>query len=336
MRPSDRSGDRDEYFVALQRALRKASISTPTLVIDRERLNQNIELMKTHLPDKMGYRVVAKSLPALELIKHVCRVANSQRLMTFNLPMLLALSQQMPGADQLLGKPMPIGAAQAYFEKISDSRATRQIQWLIDTPQRLGQYEELARGLKLCLRVNVELDVGLCRGGFLPDRDLAATLQKISESQYLRFSGFMGYEAHVGALPKVLGIRRRACEQAWSTYTQAIDIAQTIVKQDVLSQCTLNAGGSPTYRLYQTTEVVNEVAVGSALVKPTHFDTDLLRIHCPASFIATPIIKQIEPTKMPSILAWFDWVRYIWDPNYRRTVLYMGATGWQTQLTRLG
>ena len=53
----------------------------------------------------------------------------------------------MPEADQLLGKPIPIVAVQRIFERADASSASalqHKIQWLIDTPERLEQYEAFA------------------------------------------------------------------------------------------------------------------------------------------------------------------------------------------------
>ena len=55
---------------------------------------------------------------------------------------------------------------------------------------------------------------------------------------------------------------------------------------------TLNTAGSPTYRLHDGSDAANEVSVGSAMVKPTDFDTPLLADLSPACFIATPVIKE--------------------------------------------
>ena len=70
-KPGDNSGPRDPYFLDVQNALTQANIAAPTLVIDRARLNQNIDTLLEHLPDGMGYRIVAKSLPSLALIDHI-------------------------------------------------------------------------------------------------------------------------------------------------------------------------------------------------------------------------------------------------------------------------
>ena len=166
-KPGDDSGPRDPYFVEMQRALTDAGIASPTLVIDKARLDANIDALMSHLPKGMAYRIVAKSLPSLDLIAHIRQRSGSSRLMTFNQPMLTALSKAMPDADQLLGKPLPVAAARNYFASLGPegAPAAARVQWLIDTPERLRQYRELAAATGHTLRINLELDVGLHRGG---------------------------------------------------------------------------------------------------------------------------------------------------------------------------
>ena len=53
-KPGDKSGPRDPYFLDVQTALMSAGIATPTLVIDRARLNQNVDTLVGHLPEGMG------------------------------------------------------------------------------------------------------------------------------------------------------------------------------------------------------------------------------------------------------------------------------------------
>jgi D-serine deaminase-like pyridoxal phosphate-dependent protein len=325
-KPDDKSGPRDPYFLSIQQALMNAGIATPTLVIDRTRLNANIDALKGHLPEGMGYRIVAKSLPSISLIQHVAQRANTDRLMTFNLPMLVALSNLMPEASQLVGKPLPVQAARNYFEKLPATRsdAADQIQWLIDTPKRLTQYQELAKTLDRTLRLNLELDVGLHRGGFETGADLGAVLKGIKTDPNLEFAGFMGYEPHIPSLPTTLGWRDKALAGAWRTYRTALEQAADVFGSEAVAHITRNAAGSPTYRYYEDTEIANEVSAGSCLVKPTHFDTELLEPHLPASFIATPVIKSIPKTRMPG-LEFADGAARAWDPNYSKTVFIYGG-----------
>ncbi|MFC6198620.1 alanine racemase [Ponticaulis profundi] len=325
-RPEDKSGPRDPYFLKMQTALAEANIATPTLVIDRARLNQNIDTLMSHLPEGMGYRIVAKSLPSLDLIAHIRERTGTNRLMTFNQPMLNALSEAMPEASQLLGKPLPIQAARNYFAGLSPDRsdAADNIQWLIDSPSRLADYEALARAENRVFAINLELDVGLHRGGFEPGAELQGTLETIENAPSLRFAGFMGYEPHLPSLPSALGWRDRAKANAWKLYRACQAQAVDVFGEDHVRNATRNAAGSPTYRYYQDTDLANEVSAGSCLVKPTHFDTELLEPHLPAGFIATPVIKAMDKTRMPG-LEFADGVQKALNPNYSKTVFIYGG-----------
>ncbi|MBI1365571.1 MAG: DSD1 family PLP-dependent enzyme [Alphaproteobacteria bacterium] len=325
-KPRDKSGPRAAYFLTMQKALIDAGIATPTLVIDREKLNANIDVLTKHLPAGMGYRIVAKSLPSSDLIAHIRARSGSDRLMTFNLQMLEELSAKMPEADQLLGKPLPVAAARRYFERLpaANAAAADRVQWLVDTPRRLAQYSALAKTVGRRLRVNVELDVGLHRGGFVAGAALGETLAAIKADPSLTFAGFMGYEPHVPALPKAFGWRERGLHAAWRAYQAALEQAAERFGGETVSSLCRNAAGSPTYRYYETTEIANEISAGSCLVKPTHFDTELLKPHQPAGFIATPVIKAMDKTRMPG-LEFADGVKRAWDPNYQRTIFIYGG-----------
>lgn len=325
-KPGDESGPRDPYFLDLQTALTDAGIATPTLVVDKARLNANIDTLMSHLPAGMAYRIVAKSLPSLDLIAHIRQRTGTDRLMTFNQPMLNALSRDMPDADQLLGKPLPVAAARAYFAALApeEADAAARVQWLIDTPERLRQYQELARATGQVLRINLELDVGLHRGGFEAGDAFRAVLETIRDNPEITLTGLMGYEPHLAALPEALGWRERAKSGAWRRYSEALAQVADVFGADTVAGLTRNAAGSPTYRYYQDTDLANEISAGSCLVKPTHFDTPLLEPHLPASFIATPVIKTMDKTRLPGLEFAADGQR-AWDPNVSRTVFIYGG-----------
>ncbi|MBU2607452.1 MAG: alanine racemase [Alphaproteobacteria bacterium] len=326
MKPGDKSGPRDAYFLDVQKALVAAGIAMPTMVVDRARLNGNIDTLKGFLPPGMGYRIVAKSLPSLGLIDHIRKRTGTDRLMTFNLPMLLEISQAMPEASQLLGKPLPVQAARQYFEQLplEVSGAAENIQWLVDTPERVAQYAALADEFGRDLALNVELDVGLHRGGVVPGEVLGTMLAAILAHPRLRFAGFMGYDPHIPSLPTAMGWRDRAAKGVRKTYADALVQAGDVFGGDVMAGITRNAAGSPTYRTYQDTEIASEVSAGSCLVKPTHFDTELLEPHVPASFIATPVIKSLPVTHMPG-LEFADRATRAWNPNASKTVFIYGG-----------
>lgn len=284
----------------MRRALHAAGQTQPVVVLDQPRLLANLDRLAGELPSGMAVRLVAKSLPSADLLRLCCERLGTRRLMTFNLPMLVAIARQLPQADQLLGKPFPVAAAAAFLDDPAGRDAT--VHWLIDTPQRLHQYTELAQAQGRPLNLALELDVGLHRGGFAPGEALRHALQHIRDTPALRLTAVMGYEAHVAKVPTVLGWRRRAFARSQAQYRAALEQMAAVLgpQRDTLIR---NAAGSPTFRLYSDLSVANELAMGSVLVKPTDFDTDLLGGYAPAAYIATPMLKRMQPVRTPVLEA---------------------------------
>ena len=316
-RKSDQGGAPDAYFVALSGALRKAGIAHPVLVIDQRKLDHNIASARATLTRSgLPLRIVVKSLPAAGLVDHVARGMATNRFMVFNGAMLETMAAR-PGADLLLGKPLP---AMQYAECVGQAGAVTaaRVQWLIDTPARLKQYAEIAAAKHIPLRANLEIDVGLHRGG-LPDGtalaevvDLARTLPQVS------ISGLMGYDAHV---PK-MGDPDEAYAASQKQYRAAIGVLREKLGVDPAT-LTLNGAGSPTYARHAQRTAANEVSVGSAFVKPADFDVDTLTRHVPASFIATPVLKA-KRMELPGN-EWLTGPLTFMDPNAARAFFIHGG-----------
>lgn len=336
-KPTAKRGEHDAYFHTLQNALKRAGLMRPTLVVDKARLEHNIERLKNHLPANKAYRIVAKSLPSLGLIELIRAATGTNRLMSFHQPFLNTIGAHVSDAQVLLGKPMPVEAAQTFFASHRNSafNPATQIEWLVDTPQRLQEYAELARarqgeGLGP-LQVNLELDVGLHRGGLRTTQDVAEVIKMIQAEPALRFSGYMGYEAHASKMPGLLGGPRKAIDQAMAYYADCVATARELYgeafRPDAL---TLNAGGSSTYQLYGESEPCNELAMGSGLVMPTDFDKPTLADHVPACFIATPVLKKLERTDLPGLESMTGLLR-AWDPN-TALAFYLYGGYWHADL----
>ena len=295
---------RAAYFTKLQKALAAADLAEPVLLLDRQRLDKNIKQLKRMLPKNMAYRIVAKSLPSASLLKHIADKADTNRLMSFNRVMSEQVLAAMPKADQLLGKPLPVAAAAALFDglaAVKGKQAARQMQWLVDTPTRLKEYEALAAKLKLKLRVNLEIDVGLHRGGMMPGSDLEAALARLAKSKNLSLAGYLGYEPHLSKIPNIGGWRRRAKQGTAQAYGAALAQGRSHFTAAHIESMVRNMAGSPTFGLYQDTALANELAAGSALVKPSDFDMPMLKDFVPAAFIATPALKVSQEVRPPAL-----------------------------------
>ena len=316
-RKSDRGGAHDAYFLALSAALRRAGIAHPVLIVDQARLDRNIAAARATLkPSGLPLRVVVKSLPAPGLVDHVAHGMATNRFMVFNGAMLEVMAAR-PEADLLLGKPLPAAQYAAFVDKAGAEAAGR-IQWLIDTPARLRQYAGIAAARNARLRANMEIDIGLHRGGFTDGKTLAEAIDLARGLPHVTVSGLMGYDAHV---PK-MGDPDAAYAASQAQYRSAIGVLREKLGVDP-GTLTLNGAGSPTYARHAQGTSANEVSVGSAFVKPADFDFDSLARHVPASFIATPVIKTGRMALPGS--EWMTAPLTFMDPNAARAFFIYGG-----------
>ncbi len=324
LRPKEGGADHSPYFQDIGNALDKSLQAKPTLVVDRSRLLTNVRTLVSHMEGRFDYRIVAKSLPSLSLLGTVMEASGSDRLMLFHQPFINQVTTRFPQSDILLGKPMPVTAAGNFYRQFDggEFRPHRQLRWLLDTPQRVAQYNELARSLGQDMLICIELDVGLHRGGVTSDEQLLAMLDLVNQSQHLNFCGFMGYEPHVVKMP--VGSPASYRDRAVAVYQHYVDLAKAHLGARWPEDAVLNAGGSPTYQMYNEGQYpFNELAAGSCLVKPTDFDLPTLADHEAASYIATPVLKSLDTLEIPGID--LGAVQSMWDPNRARTFFTYGG-----------
>ncbi|XLZ69043.1 alanine racemase [Massilia sp. SR12] len=327
LRPRDKGAPHAEYFARASQALRTAGIATPTMVIDKDRLLANARQVMSNVNGRLPLRLVAKSLPCLPMLDLLMQTMQTRRLMVFNLPYLQQLAAQRGDVDLLLGKPLPVAAAAEFYRSFRGGQFQpgQQLQWLVDSPQRLAQYRDLARAQQLDMRMSLEIDVGLHRGGVDSAQMLQEMLTILKAEPRLHWSGMMGYDAHVSKLP-LASMREKAQADAKSIYQEYAGLAtRTMQQAGTASALVFNAGGSPTYRMHDGSGAANEIALGSALVKPSDFETEALHDLSAAAFIATPVLKAERRFQMPRGVEALGDAARAWDVNQERVYFVYGG-----------
>lgn len=315
-RPSDNGAPHDAYFSSLNELLKRDGPGRPVLLLDIDRVDHNIDVLARSVGPEKTWRVVVKSLPSVELLRHTMERAGSRALMVFHQPFLNTVAEAFPDSDALLGKPMPVRAARTFYSRLGGGAfdPARQVQWLIDSPERLAEYQALARELGVHLRINVEIDVGLHRGGIEAPEVLDGMLTTIAgDPEHLSLSGFMGYEPHLTGLGA--GLDHPAVAGVLDRYRGFIERARSAGYRP--EDLTLNGAGSHTLRIYERDRTMNDLAAGSGVVKPTDFDTLHLTDNLPAAFIAAPVLKTYDRLYAPGD-PWQADLLSRWDPNFRR------------------
>ena len=325
----DRGAPHASPFSELNDELRRRGPGKPVLLLDMDALDANVEVVKRRVPAGLAVRVVAKSLASIPLLRHVMERLGTARLMVFD-DTLGAIARAMPEADVLIGKPMPVQAAARFYEErrgMGIQDPGQRVRWLVDGAERLAQYAQLGRALGLRIRVNVEVDIGLHRGGVSSEEELVALVKTIAEDpDHLSFAGLMGYEAHVASAPPLLSSPPRAFAASVTRLTSLKEAIQARFPELCDGDVVWNAGGSKTYSMYPAYGAASEVALGSCLVKPTDFDVPTLTEHVPALFLAAPVLKRLAGVRVP----YLEWASRAWaavDPN-RAVSYFIYGGGW--------
>lgn len=334
-KPGDAGGGYGPYFTGMNASLKAAGIAQPRAALDMDRLDANIALVTRAIVPPLRYRIVMKSLPAPDLLLYIMKKAGTKRLMPFHLShMSEMLRHAGPGTDMLPGRPFPVAAVEAFYDALPAhlrTEALHAVQWLIDSKERLAEYRDFAARRNLTLRVNLEIDVGLHRGGARAPEELAPLLDLITANPgRLVFSGFMGYDGHVTHVPFFIGSRESAIRKEFAKvmvrYAAFVDYGRNKFPSLFTGDLSFNGGGSTTYSLYDASMPVNDVAAGSCLVMPSTFDTFTLAGHIPALFLAAPVLKKMDGFGVPFIEAFHSVVAW-WDPNTALT-FYVSGGGW--------
>ena len=316
------------YFQKLQSLLKNYGVGYPRLVIDLDKLDANIQQVKSIVGDTSILRIPAKSLPSFELLEYLQKRLNTSRFMVFHQPFLNQLLERFPEGDFLVGKPFPVSCAQTTLEKQPEQGAAR-VKWLVDNYERLEQYIGLAKEKQLHLKLAVEIDVGLHRGGVQDSHTFSRLLELIAANEeYVSFAGLMGYEPHISKLSGLLASQRvKEKEKVMARYQAFVDVVKYSYPDFYSQDLCFNSGGSTTYSLYGEGSLgaINDLAVGSAFVKPTSFDLETLTHHQPAVFIAAPVLKAINTLEIPLL----EKVSSLWtilSPNWGKVFFTYG--GW--------
>jgi D-serine deaminase-like pyridoxal phosphate-dependent protein len=339
VKPRDRGGGYDPYFANLNQALKAARVGTGRILIDLDRLEHNLGVLRGHIPSASHYRIVVKSIPCADLLRTIRERIGTDKFMVVHRPFLKVILENFPaGIDILLGKALPLFALAEFFQEIPAGlreRAQSEIQWLVDIPELLQEYLEFAAQHGLKLRISLEIDIGLHRGGIADDETLDQMLALIvANPERLLFSGFMGYEGHVAHAPALFTSARKAALAEFAdnmaAYRSFIDYGKEKYPAVFSADLTFNSGGSGTYSLFADYPFITDIGIGGAVLRPASYPAHFLHDLQPAEFIVAPVIKKSAGCVIPFVESLAGLLE-LWDPNNRVSVGIYGG-GWAGRL----
>jgi len=135
----------------------------------------------------------------------------------------------------------------------------------------------------------------------------------------------MGYDPHVVKLPKAIRSVKKASQLSNKFYQECISLIQNDFPSMYSEHLTFNGGGSPTLNIHkENNTVINDLSLGSCLVKPTTFDIPTLSEYIPSSFIATPVLKSFDGTTLPAMESMTKPLNWINAKNRKSYFIYGG------------
>lgn len=331
IKPKKTSSQYQPEFAILNNELKAHHAGASAGIIDLDALDYNLNFVTGQLGNNFKLRLTTKSLPSIELLKYLMDKAHTNRLMVFSEPFIAELLTRFDGdsIDMLLGKPLPVEA----LGRLKAYKGWNNISWLVDTKERLNDYLLFAKRENVKLKLSVEIDVGLHRGGLQTTEELADVVKTLQQNtQYAQLTGLMGYDGHVPYVPFYIN-KEKAIKKAFVNvqhcYSAFADELKKHYDPAFISTLTFNGGGSKTYFYYpQYREItaVNDIAMGSGFLAPTEFPELLVLGHKPALYLAGPVLKKIETEKLPHAEILSGMVN-MWNPNIKVSYYMLGG-GW--------
>jgi D-serine deaminase-like pyridoxal phosphate-dependent protein len=310
----------ETYFAQWSRALRSCHVGVPTACIDLARVRANAARVKAHAGAKR-IRISDKSVPSIAMLRFLRAELNTHRHMVFHLPFVEQTLRAFDDAEVLVGKPMPTFALAHALERthnIGDWCARTIV--LADSVARVTELEALARSRSIALRVALEIDVGLHRGG-LTHEAFVAVLP--SFGAHLSLAGLMGYDAHVGKSLKSASSSHASVVREYAAF-----VAQLRGLGAWHEGLILNGAGSPTFHRHDSTSPLTEMSVGSIFLKPTDYDLAALCEYEPAAFVAAPVLKVQDSLSVPDhpmISAFVSGASSLLGGSLSKTIFHYGG-----------
>lgn len=99
LRPGDKGESHTLEFRQLSDALDRAQYFKPTLVIDYNKLLENVATLQQNVDNRFKIRIVGKSLPSVPLLDLAMKECATDRIMLFHQPFLTEVAKEIPAAD---------------------------------------------------------------------------------------------------------------------------------------------------------------------------------------------------------------------------------------------
>ncbi len=217
------------------------SIDSPSLVIYKERVNENIRLLKGMVNNE-----VSRLRPHVKTnkIPEVCRMMMEAGISKFKCATIAEAEMlAMNGAPDVLFSYQPVGPKARRFINLVIQYPSTHFSCLVDNIQPAEHLSELCSAFKISVDVFIDLNTGMNRTGILPSRALLL-FEAIELLPAVNVIGLHAYDGHIHHSDP---LSRK--KQVDFEYSKVVILEETI-KAVSNKKLILVAGGTPTFPIF--------------------------------------------------------------------------------------
>lgn len=259
-------------------------IDTPALAVYPERVRENINLLKSFLPETHRLRPHVKTNKSPEVAKLLLEAGITKfKCATIAEGEMLAQS----GAKDVLLAYQPTGPKIQRFSNLMKAYPKTAFSCLIDNPETAQEISNRMLMENLEAAVYIDLNVGMNRTGINPE-DAISLYNFITTLKGIQFIGLHAYDGHLR--DPDFEIRTTQCNQAY----KAVDLLFEKIKSTD-KKITIIAGGTPTFPIHAKRKDI-ECSPGTFIYWDTGYGNILKeQPYLYAALILTRIISKPSP-----------------------------------------
>lgn len=219
----------------------EAEIASPALLLYRERIEHNLQLMVKIAGGAHRLRPHVKTHKLGQLIERQIELGITKfKTSTIAETEMCA---QAGAADVLLAMPC-VGPNAHRLAQLALKFPNTQFSAIADDEETIRIAAAAAQQHQVTLGIYLELDCGMARTGIVPGEAAAYLAHVMKDTPRLQFMGLHAYDGHIHDAD--LNVRRQLCEAA---YAPVLEFRKRLEGEGVIVK-ELVAGGSPTFGLH--------------------------------------------------------------------------------------
>jgi D-serine deaminase-like pyridoxal phosphate-dependent protein len=264
-------------------------LDTPALVVYPDRVQANIDVLKTMIDDVNRLRPHVKTYKNKEVTQLLLAAGIKKfKCATIAEAELLAIAK----ATDVLLAYQPVGPKLHRFIKLIHAYPQTKFSCLVDSDVAAKEISDAAVRFKIIINVYLDLNVGMNRTGIAPGFEALQLFMDCAVLPGLNPVGLHAYDGHIHDID--LKKRKERCDAAFNPVLKL----QQDIKGKGYPEPVIVAGGSPTFTIHAKRETV-ECSPGTFVYWDRGYELGIPeQPFLPAVLVITRVVSQPDATKL--------------------------------------